>query len=80
MMSCRCVDPVLRIESIGDCAKDFCPALEYSVVVFWLRITSGLNMELGNVWFFPVHVIVRMLSPTLLNDKFGLCYALPVCF
>ena len=43
MMSCRGVDPVLRIELIGACAKDFCPALAYSVVVFWLQITSGLN-------------------------------------
>ena len=25
-------------------------------------------------------MIVRMLSSTLLNDTFGLCYALPVCF
>ena len=45
-------------------------------------------MGLGNVWVlyevcvsdFPVHVIVEMLSPTLLNDMFGLCYELLVCY
>ena len=25
-------------------------------------------------------MIVRKLAPTLFNDTFGLCYALPVCY